>query len=429
MDHSAFQLNHDFLTMLCARIHALRAQYGDDKIFASLFVDNAIFSINHLANIIDSAYWASQTIEEGKQIKISIVFKERKLSGNIFHFDNPLPLTSNNLIKIGSALESAFSDICICVGDDGRPQIWGLRMRSLNHLTTDLWIQVLGPGNILIICNGRGIAALIGNQAVFIDPTSFFGAMLEKVFTSIANIKLTALIFYKLNTLLYIAQAMRAHERGGTLLVVPGGNAWKKSIGQPVGYTGGVNILDPKFVSEPSSATLTLHDFFNLFQEATAAQDESFMNARTQMIDQCNRIGRLTATDGAVVMTYDRYIHCFGAKIHAVDALTGSDVVHVSRPVEGDMGAKTFFSDLGGTRHCSAAQFAYDQPDSIAIVASQGGNVSFFTREKSTGELLVIQKAELALMYEGISGVFWNLSKFIESDRPATKMMLEGLCA
>jgi len=399
MHHSAFQLNQDFLTMLCARINALRVQYGDDKIFANLFVDNVIFSNNQLADIIESAYWASQTIEEGKQIKISIVFRERKPSGNIFHFDNPLPLTSNNLVKIGSALESAFSDICICAGDDGRPQIWGLRMRSLNHLTTDLWIQVLSPGNILIICNGKGIAELIGNQAVFIDPTSFFGAMVEKVFTSIANIKLTALNFYRFNTLLYIAQAMRAHECGGTLLVVPGGNAWKKSIGHPIGYTGGVNILEPKFVSEPSSAAITLHCLINLFQEATAAQDESFMNIRTQIINQCNRIGRLTATDGAAVMTYDRYIQCFGAKIQAVDALAGSDVVHVT------------------------------QPDSIAIVAYQGGNVSFYTREKSTGELLVIQKAELALMYEGISGVFWNLSKFIENDRPATKIMMEGQCA
>lgn len=428
MDYSAFQLNQDFLTTLCARIYALRAQYKDDKIFASLFVDNTLFSNDQLAKIIDSAYWASQTIEEGKQIKISIVFKERKLSKNIFHFDNPLPLTSNNLVKLGSALESAFSDICICASDDGRPQIWGLRMRSLNHLTTDLWIQVLSPGNVLIVCNGRGIAALIGNQAVFIDQTSFFGVMLEKVFTSIENIQLTALNFYRFNTLLYIAQAMRAHECGGTLLVVPGGNAWKKSIGQPVGYTGGVNILEPKFVSEPTSATLSLHDLFNLFQEATATQDESFMNTRSQIIDLCNRIGRLTATDGAVVMTYDRYIHCFGAKIQAVDTLAGSDVVRVIRPVEGDTGTKTFFTDLGGTRHCSAAQFAYDQPDSIAIVASQGGNVSFFTRERATGELLVIQKAELALMYEGISGVFWNLSKFIENDKPATKM-LEGLCA
>jgi hypothetical protein len=99
------------------------------------------------------------------------------------------------------------------------------------------------------------------------------------------------------------------------------------------------------------------------------------------------------------------------------------------QPVEGDQGTKTFFADLGGTRHCSAAQFAFDQPGSIAIVASQGGNVSFYTRQKSTGELLVIQNAELALMYEGIWGVFWNLSSFVERERPSTERVAEGLCA
>ena len=53
------------------------------------------------------------------------------------------------------------------------------------------------------------------------------------------------------------------------------------------------------------------------------------MHIRSQIIDQCRRIGRLTAIDGAMVMTYDRYIHCFGAKIQAVDSLAGSDELRV----------------------------------------------------------------------------------------------------
>jgi hypothetical protein len=276
MQYSAFHFNQDFFAKVCAKIDALRAQYKNDKTFAKLFADNTLFSVNQLANIINSAYWASQTMEEGHQIKISIVYKERKLSGNIFHFHTPLPLTSKHLIKIASALESAFSDICVCTGADGQLQIWGVRMRTLNHLTTDLWIQVLSPGSILIISNGRGIAALIGDQAVFIDPTSFFGTMIEKVFVNNAHIELTALNFHRFNALLYIAQAMKDHERGGTLLDVPGDNFWKKSIRHPIDYTGGVNILQPKFVSEPSSATFTLCNLFNLFQKATATRDEFF---------------------------------------------------------------------------------------------------------------------------------------------------------
>ena len=412
MYHSAFQLNQEFLTTLCTRIHALRAQHIDDKIFANLFTDSTLFTSEQLAKIIETAYWASQTIEEGNQNKISLVLRNRELSSDIFNFDHSIRLNSRNLVKLGSALESTFSDICICADKDRRLNIWGLRMRSPIHLTTDLWIQVLGPGNILIICYGKSIAALIGNQAVFIDPGRFFEAIVPKVFSNGKKVANAPLKFYRFNTLLYIAQAMRAHERGGTLLIVPGDSAWKKSIGHPVTYTGGANFLEPRFSSEPPSSLHTVRDLL----EAITAQDENFRQARIQILNQCQRIGRLTAIDGALVMTYDRYVHCFGAKIQAIDTLAGTDEVRVMMPVEGDRGTKIPVTDLGGTRHISAAQFAYDQPDSIAIVASQDGNVSFFTRDASTGELLVIQTAELALMYGGISGVIWNLSQFMDRE-------------
>ena len=72
------------------------------------------------------------------------------------------------------------------------------------------------------------------------------------------------------------------------------------------------------------------------------------------------------------------------------------------------------FSSLGGTRHISAAQFAFDQPGAISIVASQDGNVTFFTREAETGGILTMQQAEMALLHEGLGGSLWNLSLFSE---------------
>ena len=35
-------------------------------------------------------------------------------------------------------------------------------------------------------------------------------------------------------------------------------------------------------------------------------------------------------------------------------------------------------SDLGGTRHLSAAQFVHDQRDAVALVASQDGRFTVF---------------------------------------------------
>ena len=412
MLHSAFEINQDFLASVCNRIRAMRAQHTRNPTFFKLFINDCRISDRQFADLIDTAYWASQAIEEGHQIKFSLVFKEREQASNIFCFDTLTSLNATDLVKLGSALESSFSDICICADADGRLHIWGLQMRSAAHLTTDLWIQVLGPGNILIICYGRCIAALINNQAIFVDPSGFFEAITPKIFASGTDTIKDRFKFHRFYTLLYIAQAMRAHERGGTLLVVPAGEAWKKSIVHPIAYAGGTSFLEPEFTSQPELALQSAQDLLTFFQEGTL-REENFIKARTQVMDQCNRIGRLTAIDGALVMSYNRKVHCFGAKIQTAETSPGSTGVRIMRPAEGDYGRKGIFAELGGNRHYSAAQFAYDNPDAIAIVASQAGNVSFFTRQSSTGELLVIQKAELALMYEGISGIIWNLFQFL----------------
>jgi hypothetical protein len=223
--------------------------------------------------------------------------------------------------------------------------------------------------------------------------------------------------FHRFYSILYIAQAMRAHKHGGTLLVVPEGSAWKKSIVHPVCYTGGTRFFHSQFTTTAPPSMLTLRDLLTLYQNAVETKDEQFIKVRSQILDQCNRIGRLTAIDGAMVMTYDSHIKCFGAKIQAITAPPGSTEICVMQPAVGDYGTKSTFTDIGGSRHYSAAQFAYDQPQSIAIVASQSGSVSFFSKCESTGELLVIQKAELALMYGGVSGIIWNLFEFLENGK------------
>jgi hypothetical protein len=47
--------------------------------------------------------------------------------------------------------------------------------------------------------------------------------------------------------------------------------------------------------------------------------------------------------------------------------------VVVAEPVEGGVAASLHPSELGGTRHQSAAQFVHDQRDAMALVASQDG--------------------------------------------------------
>jgi hypothetical protein len=50
----------------------------------------------------------------------------------------------------------------------------------------------------------------------------------------------------------------------------------------------------------------------------------------------------------------------------------------VTEPIEDDVAVLADPTQLGGTRHLSAAQFVQDQRDAVALVASQDGHFTVF---------------------------------------------------
>jgi hypothetical protein len=52
---------------------------------------------------------------------------------------------------------------------------------------------------------------------------------------------------------------------------------------------------------------------------------------------------------------------------------------------------------LGGTRHLSAAQFAQDQPDAVALVASQDGRFTLFAWSPREG-MVAARRLEALLL-------------------------------
>jgi hypothetical protein len=67
-----------------------------------------------------------------------------------------------------------------------------------------------------------------------------------------------------------------------------------------------------------------------------------------------------------------------GVKIVSRDASRRVGRVMVTEPVEGSGPMIVEPSQLGNTRHLSAAQFVYDQRDAVALVASQDGRFTVF---------------------------------------------------
>jgi len=147
------------------------------------------------------------------------------------------------------------------------------------------------------------------------------------------------------NVLLPLALSMRAHHHGGSLLVVPHGtDAWRKSI-VSVHYT----------VAPP----------FSKLRDGASK-------------DAIDAIAGLTAVDGAVILN-DRWdVLAFGAKIGRTESGPFVDQVLVREPILGHTPVKVQASELGGTRHLSAAQFIHEQRDSLALVASQDGRFTVF---------------------------------------------------
>ena len=89
-------------------------------------------------------------------------------------------------------------------------------------------------------------------------------------------------------------------------------------------------------------------------------------------------IAGLTAVDGATVLTNEYELLAFGAKIARRKGSPQVEQVTVTEPIEGNAALTVHPTQLGGTRHLSAAQFVHDQQRAVALVASQDGRFTVF---------------------------------------------------
>ncbi len=112
----------------------------------------------------------------------------------------------------------------------------------------------------------------------------------------------------------------------------------------------------------------------DLMRDAPADR-RAWQDALARAIDV---VAGLTAVDGATIIT-DRYeLLAFGAKIGRRDGAPRIETVTVTEPIEGAAATTMNPSEMGGTRHLSAAQFVHDQRDAVALVASQDGRFTVF---------------------------------------------------
>jgi Probable sensor domain DACNV len=317
-----------------------------------------------IEEIIDAAFWASLRREEDYVPRISLAFLPPGDTAHTLTFEHGLPLDATALTRVSPAVERAGIHLGVW-RLDGDLRVWGAT-RTIPALC--FVVEVAAPG-LLVVKHHWGddtgkfvnVAVLEGDQIKVVDERATSLPECPDLLASLHGFDSPSSWVESLNVPVQLAVSMRAHGRGGLLLVVPAGSdAWRDSIVRPIAYG-----LDPPYTR---LAGLMAAD-------PAARRDRQWRDALDRNVDA---IAGLTAVDGAAVMT-DRYeLLAFGAKIMRRKGGWPVERVAVTEPIEGSVAAVVPPTQLGGTRHLSAAQFIQDQRDGLAMVASQDGRFTVF---------------------------------------------------
>jgi hypothetical protein len=321
-------------------------------------------SLDDIEALVDTAFWASLRREENYLPRISLALLPPQEAVRPLLFRTPLLLGAVGLVRVAPAVERR--GIHLGVWRDGDSlRVWGTTRIVPSYCMV---LEVAAPG-LLVIKHHRGdggkfvnVGVLEADRIKMIDDSALAVPDCPSLVSSLLGVAGAGGWNSQANVLVELAVSMRAHGRGGMMLVVPSGtDRWRESIVQPIPYA-----------VSPTYDTLA-----DLVQRASS--EHGAREWQDEMNDTVHAVAGLTAVDGATLIT-DRYeLLAFGTKIARRDGSALVEQASVSEPIEGGEAYVVHPSRLGGTRHLSAAQFVHDQRDSVALVASQDGRFTIFS--------------------------------------------------
>ncbi len=316
--------------------------------------------------MVDTIFWASMRREEGHSPKISVAYLPPELAGEPLLFAQRIPFYSYSLTKLAPGVERPGIHLGIW-HDEDELYIWGSTVTLPDFCMV---IEVSEPGLMVVKyrrTDGYGkfanLAVLVGDQIKLVDENSINNNNTDTdILSAILRFASPAYWNRSVNVLVQLAVSMRAHGKGGALLIVPSENrAWRDSTIKPLSYD-----LFPPYAG--------LHNILKLEHEKD--RSKSWQSAMKREID---KIAGFTAIDGATIMSDQHKLLAFGVKLGRLDGNPAIDKIFIKEPVVGGKAIIDNPSKAGGTRHLSAAQFVFDQPDCLALVASQDGRFTVFS--------------------------------------------------
>ena len=197
-------------------------------------------STDQIEYMIDVAFWTSLRQEEGHLPKISIAFLSPNQTAHPLVFEQPLAFNADTVSKIAPGLERAGIHLGVWYEGD-ELYIWGSTLNIPNFCFV---VDVSEPGVIVVkhrrvygIGKYTNVAVLKGEQIRIVDENSCVGRDCPPVLRALLDLTVNASWNDPVNILIQFAASMRAHRRGGALLIVPRNDVeWKHSIIHPINY-------------------------------------------------------------------------------------------------------------------------------------------------------------------------------------------------
>ena len=324
-----------------------------------------------LANLVNALFWASITTEEGRPIE-GIVSLCPPDHPNASSFEEPVAVSRESLVRLLTALP--VTALAVYPSGSGC-RIWGYLHQWPFFEPT---VRIVGPGSLVVLGQHDTHAVLSeGRIRIPPRPVGFFNLahILEtNLEVSEQNDRLRLTFALQLMML-----AMQRHGHGGTILMGPTtGDGWLQSV-----------RATHVFQAPTTSHLCQLMQDIATLQAARVA--DGVDAHREQFRRSLDRTGQLTAVDGALVLREDLTVVGFGAKL-VVDGeefeVARRDAL-ISSPLD-----PCGLSDLGGTRHQSAARFVRQHPDCSVLVSSQDGRMTLFSWDKDPGRVVAISGLE-----------------------------------
>lgn len=382
-----FRLEDSFYQMLLQRLEAARLSANDflrrlrspESFFFKRIQEYSSTSLpteKHLKKLVETVFWTSLNKEEGRSLTFSVDFAFEPPTSGVdgFIFDSPLLFNIGTLTKLAPA--AGHQEMSILVGTRNKNlQVIGL----CDYSTGPLTFKALDPGQLIIRFGGDNLAVVSGEGARFIrEPL-----LARRVFSNLHPCDQSDENFpfadRRIQTILDISRQMRRLDHGGTLVIVPTEMDWVESTDKQRKYSGKHSILA------------------DMLRTIKKVKDRSGLE---RLLPQyARKIAQLTAVDGATVLTADLDVIEFGVKFRE-KANSGKSIepknIYPFDETDQLMG-KSPRNQFGGMRHQSAARFVFEQPEAIALVVSQDGEVTGFVSEEFEGDLVVTAYRRLEL--------------------------------